>query len=174
MTSKKHEEQKVEEQEESDELIKLLDEVSDGGEPEVEEEKTELQTVAVQATEIVPPASPPPEFERSAFYSLAKKFSGVTDLVIKDAQTDRKKLDELIDHASKIVMAQDRPQAAMIEAWVNSLSKKAETNIALTKLLDSIAKLLAASKNNDIFVQVNNVGGDMDLKKLLDQPDEEM
>ena len=57
----------------------------------------------------------------------------------------------------------------MVEAWVAAVSKKADVNIGVTKLLDSIAKLLAASKNNDIFNAVSGDDDELDFDNLLNQ-----
>jgi hypothetical protein len=55
-----------------------------------------------------------------------------------------------------------------MESWVKAASSKAEININKTKLLDSIAKLLAAAKNNNILFEVNIDTGD-DLTDILRQ-----
>lgn len=151
---------------EDDGLLDLLDEVSDKTEPVSKEEAKPAEVKPVQAEIVEPENLPLP------FIELTKKFNSVVSKVIKDADADRNSLDELAQHAKATCMAyiqsNEKPQAAMVEAWTNALSKKAETNIAMTKLLDSIAKLLSAGKNSDIFIQVNNADTESDLRKLLD------
>ena len=66
---------------------------------------------------------------------------------------------------------QKLPQA-FIDGWVKLLAVKSEINTNATGVLDSVAKLIASAKNNNIII---NMGGDknqnttINLEALLSQ-----
>ena len=113
--------------------------------------------------------TPPEEDLSLPFVDLARKFGNTVNTVLQNCDADRNQLQEVAQHMMQRVQNSDRPPSALVEAWVAAVSKKADVNIGVTKLLDSIAKLLAASKNNDLFSTVGEDGDGLDFDDLLAQ-----
>ena len=107
------------------------------------------------------------------FVDLAHQFGKTVNTILQNCESDRQQLEEIVVFASGEARSWDgdRPSAALLEAWVAATSKKADVNIGATKLLDSIAKLLAAGKNNELLQDgAEEIGGsDIDFDKLLGQ-----
>lgn len=156
--------------------------------PEQEEtkviEKPEIaEPELVKATEIAepPPASDlvplePDQQDDIGIKALLGKFGASVELIIANHAADREQIDEAIKFFEQEVRANPRRPAisAYVEGWSKLLATKAEVNTNATGVLDSIAKLLAAGKANDLIVNVNNVQkGDLDLEELLSQPKRE-
>lgn len=164
-----------EEEEESvendDDLISLLEETEqeqDSEEPVVSEPE-----IIQNAPELPPPDLPEtasPDVS-SAMTELARKFGEAVDKAFSNHDIDRAKLDDVIMFLEEKVAEGGKIPAVVIEQYVNAVKTKADTNINISKLLDSIAKLLAASKNNPLIMGSDtDIGGDdVDWGQLLNE-----
>ena len=66
----------------------------------------------------------------------------------------------------------EKPPAAFVEGYVKLLQVKSDINANATGVLDSVARLLAAVKNNNVVFNVGegtSVSGNIDIEKLLSQ-----
>lgn len=145
--------------------------------PEIEPEP-EREVVEPELEERVKPEAPPPteivpaeesEDIAAPLRELAKKFSETLDGVFENATKDRTDMQEVVDFCKDKLAGDDRiVQEVVMESWVKAAAAKAEININKTKLLDSIAKLLAAAKNNNMLFEINVNTGD-DLEAILNQ-----
>ena len=106
---------------------------------------------------------------------LLSKFGASVDTIISNQRADRdqvekaitlveKKVKDAVDSGSKL-------SPAFLDAYARLLQTKAEINTNASKVLDSVAKLLAAGKGNDLIVNINNKEtGGLDLESFLQQP----
>lgn len=104
-----------------------------------------------------------------ALVQLAVKVGGVADKVLADCETDRFQLEGAIRFLGEVVQS-GGASSAYVESWVSAMRTKADINIQRTKLVDSVAKLLGASKNNDIMLGVDEEQESYDLEAILRQP----
>lgn len=108
------------------------------------------------------------------FIQLAKQFGKTVNTILENCDADRNQLQNVAaDMKAKldqIMESENKVPTAIVEAWVAAVSKKADVNIGATKLLDSIAKLLAAGKNNELLRDSGDEDfGSMNFDDLLDQ-----
>lgn len=106
---------------------------------------------------------------------LLAKFGQSVETIINNQKTDRdqveqaivlveKKVKDAIDSGSKL-------SPAFLDAYARLLQTKADINTNASKVLDSVAKLLAAGKGNDLIVNINSgKTGELDLEQFLQQP----
>lgn len=95
---------------------------------------------------------------------------------VKNYDKDRTQAEQLISLIETVVRSSIMQKGASpyVDALVRLLAIKAEINTNATSALDSIAKLLAAAKSNDIIVNLGGVQkGQLDLEALLSQPKRE-
>ena len=172
----------VEEEIVDEELVNLLEQISTEEEPEEPEEpeippdpkeqtEPELKDNEIETPEIVTTtlaAKPEGEDVMVPLKQLAVRFSETIDVVFENSKKDRNDIQEVIDYCKGVVNGQGKIPEVVMQSWVTAATSKADINIGTTKLLDSIAKLLAAAKNNNILLEVN-IDGNEDLEALLNQ-----
>lgn len=119
--------------------------------------------------EIIRPEEDQDDNLSESLKNLAKNFSATVDKVLIDADDDREMLNSIIiDLKGKVdELGISRGAASFNEQLVNAIGKKTDINIQKTKLLDSIAKLLASVKNNDALFGNSNSFNDIDFDDLL-------
>jgi hypothetical protein len=108
---------------------------------------------------------------------LLAKFGTTISKIISNHDKDRDQAENAITFfESKVRNAADtKGMTPYVEGWIHSLKLKAEINLNATHALDSITKLLAASKGNEIIVNVENAKpGDLNLEELLAQKEPEV
>jgi hypothetical protein len=142
---------------------------------------------SVVEPELRPPA--PPEVPKSDLMNTAPqpkdaaeisqlltKFATVIDTIIANYGTDRGQIELAIQLIEPMIReaatVNKKVPPAFVDSWTRLLQTKAEINTNATSALDSVAKLLAAAKNNQLVVQTNvgTKGGGMDLVTLLQLP----
>ena len=164
------------------ELVDLLDVISikDEEEPEPSEqiESSEVPDPPLQERmEIERPQTVNPEVVDAPevdddpsipLRDLTRKFGERVDIVFENSVRDRTDIQEVIDYCKQKVNGEGKIPQVVMESWVKAATAKADININSTKLLDSIARFLAAAKNNNIFV-LENIDSQEDLEALLSQ-----
>jgi hypothetical protein len=143
---------------------------------QVEEPKVITQNIVVGPTkaELITPEKE--SQDKLGLRKLVLDFSKTADTVSKNYESDRNRVEVAVAYFEHIVRdAQDNGKKlspSFVEGYVKLLSIKAEINTSATSLLDSIAKLISAAKNNNIII---NLGGSEDnnlslnLEELLSQ-----
>ena len=143
-------------------------------EPEPVEEPEIEQVVHVPAPAEPLPQAPIDDEEDNvsiALTGLATQFAHTVNQVLEDADSDREQLESAISYLDEVVRTGET-SGVIVEQWVAALGKKADINIQKTKLLDSIAKLLAAAKNNPLIDgTASGDSGDIDFEDVLSQPE---
>lgn len=109
-----------------------------------------------------------PEELKQHIEAFVKKFSDVTGEILNNYRDDRDEIGQTIKYLDGIVKGHPKVSQIYVEMLVSALRTKAENNTSIIKLLDSIAKLIAAGKGNQIFAQNTTIVGE-DLEKLLSQ-----
>lgn len=95
---------------------------------------------------------------------------------VKNYDKDRVQIEQVISLLDTVVRTSILQKGASpyVDALARLLATKAEINTNATSALDSIAKLLAAAKSNDVIVNLGGVQkGQLDLEALLSQPKRE-
>lgn len=117
-----------------------------------------------------------PEDETSKrINELIKLFGSTVEIIVNNYATDRAQVENAISYFEDQVKvaraAKEKLPPAIIEGWVKLLMVKAEINSNSVGVLDSMAKLLAAAKNNNLVINIgeNGKAGGLDLEKLLSQ-----
>ena len=107
---------------------------------------------------------------------LLKKFGITAEEIINNYAKDRAQIDEgitlLSEEIKKLKSEDNKIPAALLEAWTKLLAAKAEINMSATSSLDSIAKLLAAGKGNELIISMKSDAanaGELNLEALLSQ-----
>ena len=132
-------------------------------------ENKEIELPKTVSPEIVDAPEDMPEDDLSIpLKELTRKFGERIDVVFENSILDRVDIQEVIDYCKGVVDESGRVPSVVIESWVKAATAKADININSTKLLDSIAKFLAAAKNNNIFVVCGEAAPD-DFEALLNQ-----
>ena len=125
---------------------------------------------SVVEPELRPPA--PPEVPKSDLMNTAPqpkdaaeisqlltKFATVIDTIIANYGTDRGQIELAIQLIEPMIReaatVNKKVPPAFVDSWTRLLQTKAEINTNATSALDSVAKLLAAAKNNQLVVQTN-------------------
>ena len=94
--------------------------------------------------------------------------------ILNRQKLDREEVQEAIDWFKNYVLTGDavvngRLSSAATEGWVKSLQVKSDINANASRVLDSVSKLIAASKNNDLLREQQSGGyDDSNLDKILE------
>jgi hypothetical protein len=150
-------------QSQDDQALKdLLNDLSNEP-PEEEPEETpdpkQLEPIVAQPTPIT-------TMEQQQITEFAKKFGEVSNEILSNYKADRDQINDTIEYLENLVF-NATGQRVHVEMLVAALRTKAETNASAVKLLDSLAKFLAATKGTNVFVQNNNTTIQDDLKQIL-------
>jgi len=173
-----------------EELTSLLETVNESGEtqqakqpePELEPGPEVPHDSDVAAPELVQrlPAAPeePLNLEEndigSPLQSLIFKFNKVAQESLDNFAEDRREIEQALqviwkDLSPAIQNGKKRPRD-LYQAYVELIKTKTNNNANVTKLLDSIARLLQAGRQNEIFSGASGDGGmsDQELTELLE------
>lgn len=109
------------------------------------------------------------------FQKYFNRLDGVTDEILSACRSDRQEAQDVIQmvrgQIEEALNNSKTPSRMYIDALVKSVEVKANINMTAVKMMEANAKMLAAMKANVANVQVNNVvGGNEDLKQILDEP----
>ena len=133
----------------------------------------EVSTTPIQPSDIalpnITPLAPPPSTDK--LNKLIDKFALVADTIITRFDEDRSQIDDFIKQFALLIQGDPEPNRGLIDSITNLIRTKADNNTNAVSLLDAMSKLLAASKNNQLFVQNNTVNSNdlNDLQKLLNE-----
>ena len=108
---------------------------------------------------------------------LIESFIQKAQIIIDNHASDRDQVNDAITYfAGEVKNAQEHGKKlspAFIEGWVKLLATKADINANANAVLDAIAKLMAAAKNNNIVLNLSpgsGQGGNLDLEAILARP----
>ena len=150
------------------------------GEPPIPITPTVVEPVLIPVSEITPQPAPSLADGKKDEHSekvaaLIGLFSQTVNTVLNNYATDRLQVDEALAYFENEVKTAratgTKLPPSLIDGWVKLLSVKSDINTNSIGVLDSMAKLLAAARNNNMIINVGaTVDGKLDLKALLDQP----
>lgn len=159
-----------------EELTALLETVHESGtelEPKPVAEAP-IMTQRVPAVPEEPIDADEDDGTNSALQSLISKFNVVAQESLDNFAEDRREIEQALqviwdDLGEAISEGKKRPQA-IYQAYVELIKTKTNNNANVTKLLDSIARLLQAGRQNEIFSGINSSDGmsDKELTDLLE------
>jgi len=131
--------------------------------------QAEADPKAVVPTQItaVSAASEPPTGENE-IRQLLVDFENIKGEILKNYRSDRDQVESAIKQFENNIKA-GVVNRAVIEGFVNSLKIKADINSNAIKILDAQAKLLAAGRGTNIFIQSQGIDP-KSLDVLLNAP----
>lgn len=112
--------------------------------PVIQEQPKPEPAVAPVSTET--PVETKPPSEGPDLSPLLKKFDNLADKLLSNLDADRTKIQEYIDLYAQNVSG-EAPKASFIEGLVQLLVAKSGISTNAPKLLDSLTKLIAATKS---------------------------
>lgn len=136
--------------------------------------KTPAPSPPVSKSGLVKPDDPP--IDDLGFKRLINKFGTSVDLIISNQSADRAQAETTFSFLDSVIRARisnGQPVGeSLVEAWIKCLQIKADVNANAVGSLDAISKLLAASKKNDLVVNVGAAidSSGIDLERLLSEP----
>ena len=162
----------------NDELSKLLDESQVpfpdpeiGAKPIDVIPEPELERPKDPGAPALPIDSPESKVEESEKYAkdFLNKFKVTSDLILERLSADREEQQQILNHLKNVVFNDPDCKGVYVEALANIIRAKSDSNTNTTKLLDSIARMLAAGKDHMIGGNAGPISTE-DLRKLLAQP----
>lgn len=105
---------------------------------------------------------------------IARQYGTVFEEIIKDCKKDREQAQEVIDRFMDVIAAGGKIPRIYLEKVADAVRAKNEIALTAIKALDSLPKLISATKGNELFQ--NNVGISFDaahLKDILDAAKDE-
>jgi len=110
--------------------------------------------------------------------NLLSLFSGSVEQIVHNQAEDRREVSSMAtllgDYVRQRLQGGEvRGMGPFLDALARLLQTKADINSNSSRALDSIAKLLSASKSNDVILSLNSSGPSLDgldLEALLRQP----
>lgn len=104
------------------------------------------------------------------FGEAISRFNAISGKILKDYEIDRLQAQAALDHYFETIERGGKIPRVYIEKLADVLRAKNEIAMTPIRLLDSITKFMAASKNNNVLIQnVNQNGPDLsDLSSLLE------
>lgn len=97
-----------------------------------------------------------------------KQYGSVFTEIINNYKKDRQQAQEVIDAFMSVIIAGGKIPRVYLEKVADAVRAKNEIAQTAIKALDSLPKLVAATKNNEAFNQVNMSFDTSALKQLLD------
>ena len=100
---------------------------------------------------------------------IARQYGSVFEDIIRDCKKDREQAQEVIDRFMDVIAAGGQVPRIYLEKVSDAVRAKNEIALTAIKALDSLPKLMSATKGNDMFT--NNVGISFDtahLKEILE------
>ena len=104
---------------------------------------------------------------RDTILGAAAKFGEVIEKCLTNFEADRVEQNEVITHLKEMVINQPKVKGFYVDNLVGALKVKSETNSNITKILDSIAKLITAGKG-ELFIKKTDTSF-ADIAKLLQE-----
>lgn len=151
---------------EDEELNNILDELSDGQdivENEVPGTQPKVELPAIPSPAETKPIPVEPKVVEPAqnqgaleLAQLLKTFMPIAQDIFTNYKSDREQIEKTVKFLEDMVFNVPSAGRVHIEMLVASLKTKSDTSISAVKLLDSLAKILAASKGTSILIQNNN------------------
>ena len=96
-----------------------------------------------------------PDIFNRQFTQIFKQYNTIFDDIIQNYQHDRVQAQEVIDAFMAVITTGGKIPRIYLEKVADAVRAKNEIAQTALRALESIPKLMAASKNNDIFNQVN-------------------
>jgi hypothetical protein len=135
--------------------------------------------VSIVDEDVVLEVQAPQGEDLSAIFSeqlqkIAKQYGSVFEDIIRDCRKDREQAQEVIDRFMDVICAGGKVPRIYLEKVADAVRAKNEIAQTAIKALDSLPKLISATKGNDMFT--NNVGVAFDaahLKEILEAAKEE-
>jgi hypothetical protein len=100
---------------------------------------------------------------------LIGSFVGIRDEILGNYRNDRTDVDRAISKFRETVEGGGEVTTAVVEGYVNALKVKADINSNAIRMLDAVARFLAAGKGTNIFVQNQGISA-KDLDAILNAP----
>jgi hypothetical protein len=100
--------------------------------------------------------------------AILANFCEIRDEIFGNFRNDRKQTAEILQKFEEQIK-EGAVTTAVLEAYVSTLRIRTDINTNAISMLDSITRLLAAGKNNSVFVQ-NSAMTPQDLEKILKAP----
>jgi len=152
-----------------DDLMDILDSVEEeeSGEEVKSKPKKEVETIeATSDSDSTADDSGPSELQR-----VLDDFDSIKRDLLYSFQEDRDKIQNFVDYLEKEL--QSDPKSYYVEGISSLLSTKASISSNAIRVLDSIAKIVSASKNHPGISQSESPVSPKDLDKYLGKFDEE-
>lgn len=143
------------------ELDKLLSDVAADAKP-VESEAT---LPAPLPTNLLPQD----QKAENVLKNFIEKFNNVANKVLDNYDSDRNQLEDTIKFLDDVVRS-GSSNRVYVEMLVATLRTKTDANTNAVKLLDSIAKMVSASKNTSLTNEESAESVQDDLKDILNKP----
>jgi hypothetical protein len=102
---------------------------------------------------------------------LVNRFKDTANEILRNYRSDRDQIEDTISFLYNAVQLGPQTPRVYVEMLVAALRTKAETSTNAVKVLDSLAKLLAAGKGTQIFMQNNTITPNDALAELLKTPE---
>lgn len=104
---------------------------------------------------------------------LIEQFGVTVGKILADVDKDREQTEAALTFFETTVRGTtDRKGISpYVDGWARLLQTKSELGVTRASVLDSIAKLIAAGKSNDLIINLGEIKkGSLDLETLLSQP----
>jgi len=90
---------------------------------------------------------------------------------LKNLKENRTDISPLITYLDELCRGQERPTQGMLEALVSAHKARADIDISVTRVLDTVNKFIVATKNSNIMAPKadEELPDEAHLRKLLDQ-----
>lgn len=141
-------------------------------EPELEDPPEVIPLRPIQPADLVQVKKDQPQ-DSIGVRTLLKQFGNSVEKILVDVEKDREQIESAITYFETTVRGTtDRKGISpYVDGWARLLQTKGEINVSRASVLDSIAKLVAAGKSNDLIINLGEVKkGSLDLEQLLTQP----
>jgi len=126
----------------------------------LEEEKADVSIVKAEPENL-------PEIFNKQFTQIFKQYNHIFNDIIENYQHDRVQAQEVIDAFMGVIMNGGKVPRIYLEKVADAVRVKNEIAQTAIKALESIPKLMSASKGNEVFNQVNMSFDASQLAELL-------
>ena len=117
---------------------------------------------AIKDLEVFAEVEDAPELKR-----LLHGFQSVAEEIVTNYRVDRNQIEQVVQHLIGEVITNHSTEEVMVESLVNALKVKTDTNTNITRILDSISRMISATKTLGIFDGEEGGGEDWDLDSYL-------
>lgn len=109
-----------------------------------------------------------PEIVNDQIKKVFSQYGAVFEDIVQNYIKDREQAQEVIDRFMEVISAGGKVPRVYLEKVADAVRAKNEIAQTAIKALDSLPKLMSATKNNEIFNQVNMSFDVSDLKNILE------